>query len=157
VKWIDNGLLRGSLGKVKARNVPQFFWNTTGIAIVVCGVVLGLEFIHQEDIVHHDVKPADLLMDDRGHCCIGDFGSSKFFEGDFHISRDGLTLPYEAPELWSGGTCANKNNVFAFSLVVYKLAVGGLEKLVNSPREIAKGIHPNLPHSTNGDVRSLIS
>lgn len=39
-------------------------------------IVMGVQDIHQADIVHLDLKPSNILIDDRGVIKIGDFGIS---------------------------------------------------------------------------------
>lgn len=39
-------------------------------------IVLGVHDIHQADIVHLDLKPTNILIDDKGNIKIGDFGIS---------------------------------------------------------------------------------
>jgi serine/threonine protein kinase len=51
MKYAKNGSLHDVLKSVWAGNPPAF-WNDTEIAIIVCGIVSGLEFIHSQGIVH---------------------------------------------------------------------------------------------------------
>lgn len=39
-------------------------------------IILGINDIHKADIVHLDLKPSNILIDDRGNIKIGDFGIS---------------------------------------------------------------------------------
>lgn len=55
-------------------------------------------------IVHHDLKPENIVIDAHGHCRITDFGGSRFLPPDARLSSDAYgdvvaTLPYAAPEL----------------------------------------------------------
>ena len=66
--------------------------------------VLGIESLHELGIVHHDLKPENIVIDAQGHCRIADFGGSKFLPPDGQLSLDEFgevvsTLPYSAPEL----------------------------------------------------------
>jgi serine/threonine protein kinase len=58
-----------------------------GIAIIVCRIVTGFEFIHSRSFVHRDLTPANPLIDERGEFRIGDWQSSKLIEN---------------PNLWTG-------------------------------------------------------
>jgi serine/threonine protein kinase len=51
MKYMSGGSLRRVLEKVKAGEAPEF-WNPTGIAIIVCAIASGLEFIHSEHLIH---------------------------------------------------------------------------------------------------------
>ena len=39
-------------------------------------ILRGLEYVHFQNVVHMDIKPANLLLDDNGHAKIGDFGAA---------------------------------------------------------------------------------
>uniref|UniRef100_A0A3Q3WF09 non-specific serine/threonine protein kinase n=1 Tax=Mola mola TaxID=94237 RepID=A0A3Q3WF09_MOLML len=65
-------------------------------------VVLGIEYLHYQKIVHRDVKPSNLLLGDDGHVKIADFGVSNQFEGnDALLSSTAGTPAFMAPETLS--------------------------------------------------------
>jgi serine/threonine protein kinase len=51
MKYMENGSVYDALESAQAKNPPDF-WNPTGIAIIVCGIAAGLEFIHSRGFVH---------------------------------------------------------------------------------------------------------
>jgi len=124
MKYMENRSLDCVLDSVREGNPPQF-WNGTGIAIIVCGIVVGLSFIHSQVFVHRDLKPGNLLIDKRGRCYIGDFGSSKYIED---ARRWTIGIPrsphYSAPELDDPDRCSEKVDVFSFGLILYEILAG---------------------------------
>ena len=67
---------------------------------------MALEFIHGQDIAHLDVKPANILVDSKDVCKLGDFGCSQILdEGDENLPASPThsyltgTFAYRAPEL----------------------------------------------------------
>jgi serine/threonine protein kinase len=116
-----NGSLLDVLESVKLGKQPQF-WTSPGIAIIICGIPLGVEFIHSRGMIHRDIKLANILIDEFGYCGIGDLGSSIFVEkegGDQGIcefksfttvsnrrplSQDKSTVTYCSPEMYAKGS-----------------------------------------------------
>src|SRR5439155_7596104 len=60
----------------------------------------ALEHAHQQGVIHRDVKPANLLVDERGHLWVTDFGLAQI-QGDPGLTATGDllgTLRYMSPE-----------------------------------------------------------
>lgn len=65
---------------------------------------MAIESLHSLGIVHHDIKPENILVDADGHCVLTDFGGSKFLSETRKIQPHAsghvvATLPYAAPEI----------------------------------------------------------
>jgi serine/threonine protein kinase len=43
----------------------------------LCQVLLALEGLHAQGLIHRDLKPDNILLDARGHCKLADFGLSE--------------------------------------------------------------------------------
>ncbi|XP_032809466.2 calcium/calmodulin-dependent protein kinase kinase 1-like isoform X1 [Petromyzon marinus] len=62
-------------------------------------ILMGIEYLHHQGIVHRDVKPSNLLLGDDGHIKISDFGVSDRFHGDDAVLRGSAGTPaFCAPE-----------------------------------------------------------
>ncbi|XP_067864024.1 calcium/calmodulin-dependent protein kinase kinase 1 [Heptranchias perlo] len=65
-------------------------------------IIMGIEYLHYQKIIHRDVKPSNLLLGDDGHIKIADFGVSNQFEGnDALLSSTAGTPAFMAPEMLS--------------------------------------------------------
>jgi serine/threonine protein kinase len=96
-------------------------WSRTGIAIVICGLVLGMRFVHSRNIIHRDLKPSNALLATKGRVLIADFGTSHE-EYDDRTPVDVGTAYYAAPEMFEDGApCTAKCDVFTFGLILYEL------------------------------------
>ncbi|KZT28210.1 kinase-like protein [Neolentinus lepideus HHB14362 ss-1] len=82
------------------------FLDDEGLVRVAAHLTHGLHWLHQNGIVHHDLKPGNVLVDQRGNCVIADFGASRLIvEGKpFSTADKGVvcTAEYAAPELFRG-------------------------------------------------------
>lgn len=62
-------------------------------------IILGIEYLHYQKIIHRDVKPSNLLLGDDGHIKIADFGvSNEFSGGDASLTNTAGTPAFMAPE-----------------------------------------------------------
>jgi len=96
-------------------------------AVRVCtDVAAGLEALWEAGMVHRDVKPANILLDDSGRAYITDFGLAKDTQGSL------LTLPgqalgsmdYMAPEQIRGEPVSATTDIYALGCVMYECMVG---------------------------------
>ncbi|MGE0488880.1 MAG: protein kinase [Vulcanimicrobiota bacterium] len=106
----------------------------------------GLGYAHERDLVHRDVKPANMLIDSKGNLCVTDFGLAKAHQ-DRSPSNNGGALPahdlgrrqglsltatgtlmgtphYAAPEQWMNGHVGKHADIYALGVLFYELATG---------------------------------
>ena len=55
---------------------------------VMIGIAKGVNYIHSQNIVHMDLKPANIFLTENGIPKIGDFGISKVLNQDYVLSAD---------------------------------------------------------------------
>jgi len=93
-------------------------------------VLLGLKYLHDNDIVHGDIKPQNLLVSDAGVVKIADFGISKMMEKTSDGESEKLletagTPAFMSPELCSGVAYDGQlADVYAVGATVYMLRCG---------------------------------
>jgi serine/threonine protein kinase len=96
----------------------------TGKAIVIVGIVIGMKFIHSRGVIHRDLRPANILLDERGHPKIGDLGSSRFCDLRMTMTSGVGTRLYTAPEMYGDADYTAAVDVYSFALIVYEVLVG---------------------------------
>jgi TPR repeat protein len=123
MEWASNGSLAQVMKLVHGPRRP-FFWNPTGISIIICGIVFGMRFMHSRGFIHQDLKPSNILLDDKGRVLIGDFGASRSESVDVTPIGAG-TVKYAAPEMFEENSdLTRKVDVYSFGLIMYELLVG---------------------------------
>ncbi len=96
-------------------------------------IARALDFIHSQDHVHRDVKPANILFDRHGNAFLGDFGIIKALTSEATDWRgNSLTAPgflvgtpnYVAPEVVMGRTADGRVDQYSLAMTVYEILTG---------------------------------
>ncbi|OCH89375.1 hypothetical protein OBBRIDRAFT_668393 [Obba rivulosa] len=92
-------------------------------------IARGMAYLHGRGVLHGDLKGANVLIDDRGHCIISDFGQSEMRSEAYRISGTDLphgTLRWQAPELMSGQSeLTHEVDVYAFAICCIEVLTKG--------------------------------
>ncbi len=92
---------------------------------IVAQVAAALDAAHRRALVHRDVKPANVLVDEDGHVYLTDFGITKQLGGDStDTGRVVGTLDYLAPEQIRGDPVDARTDVYALACVLYQCLSG---------------------------------
>jgi serine/threonine protein kinase len=96
-------------------------------AVAVCLNVAGaLDALHASGLVHRDVKPENILLDEEGTAYITDFGLAKVTEGSV-LTRPGQALgsmDYMSPEQIRGEEVSAETDVYALGCVMFECMCG---------------------------------
>uniref|UniRef100_A0ACD5ZE59 Uncharacterized protein n=1 Tax=Avena sativa TaxID=4498 RepID=A0ACD5ZE59_AVESA len=93
---------------------------------IIKGVCEGLSYLHQKNVFHLDLKPANILLDANMIPKISDFGLSRIFEEDksrFVATKVGGTLGYLAPEFTSN-EITHKFDLYSLGVILIEMLTG---------------------------------
>ncbi|CAL4955088.1 unnamed protein product [Urochloa decumbens] len=116
---------------------------------IAIGIARGLEYLHRgcnTRIVHFDIKPHNILLDQDFCPKISDFGLAKLcLNKESAISIGGArgTIGYIAPEVYSKlfGTASSKSNVYSYGMMVLEM-VGARDHNINADSESSSQYFP---------------
>ena len=121
-------------------------------------VVQGLAHMHEKNIAYRDLKPENLVLDEKGFLKIIDFGLAKV------IKNRSWTLcgtpDYLAPEIITSSGHDKAVDYWALGILVFELMVGNTPFYAEDPLAAYKRIlntEPNLPSLLSRPARSLIT
>ena len=101
---------------------------------VAC-LLLGLEYIHSNNIIHRDIKPENLVFDDKGYLRITDFGVAKIRKEDNSSETSG-TPGYMAPEVLMAHNHSFPVDFFAIGVMGYEFMMGQRPYVGKNRKEI---------------------
>jgi serine/threonine-protein kinase len=107
----------------------------TMLSRVGADVASGLSHAHERGIIHRDVKPHNILLDERGSPKLADFGIARALDGTTSNKRAGSylgTAAYSSPEQLRGERVTAKSDVYSLGATLYHAAVGEQPFLGNS-------------------------
>jgi len=101
----------------------------------IANLILSLEYIHNQKIIHRDVKPENLVLDSNGYVRLTDFGVAKINESDNSSETSG-TPGYMAPEVILVQNHSYTADFFALGVIGYEFMMGYRPYLGRSRKEI---------------------
>jgi eukaryotic-like serine/threonine-protein kinase len=120
-------------------------------------ICAGLAHAHERGVIHRDIKPHNILLDENGHVKVTDFGIARAL-GTTQATRTGSflgTALYSSPEQLQGQKVTPKSDVYSLGATLYQAATGEPPFVGQRPIEIASqhvSQNPTPPRSRSADV-----
>ncbi len=112
-------------------------------------VVAAVAAAHESGLIHRDIKPENVLISDRGHVKVVDFGLAKAITSQTATATQGLllgTVSYIAPELVTEGRPRPASDVYSIGVVLFELLTGTKPHTGENPIQVAYShVHKSVP------------
>jgi serine/threonine protein kinase len=118
MEYVDGGDLRA---KIENRLAPVRALD------LVSKIAQALAYAHKNDIIHRDVKPANILFHSDGTPLLSDFGIAKEQKVDNELTSTGTILGspfYMSPEQAEGLTVDGRTDIYSLGVIFYEMLTG---------------------------------
>ncbi len=129
----SNRLLFFVMKYVEGRPLDSILRETGALPVPTVQAVLGqvasaVGYAHRHGVVHRDIKPGNIIIDDEGWCVVTDFGIAKVAESE-GLTTSGMmvgTPAYMSPEQCLSNNISGASDQYALGVVAYEMLTGRL-------------------------------
>jgi len=173
IKVYDFGLLQDrfpyfTMEFFAGKKISEFFDGHSWAALydVILQIAAGLHHIHHLGIIHLDLKPSNILVDDHGKAKIMDFGVAVESHQVLDRKIRG-TLHYMAPEVLRQDRVDSRADLYALGMTLYETVTGALPGYGKAPIDVIRmhlddeirppsAINPRIPEELERIIMKLL-
>ena len=126
---------------------------------VLIQLLNGLKSLHELNILHRDLKSANIFLFSNGLAKLGDLNVSKVTRKGIGYTQTG-TPYYASPEVWRNQQYNNKSDVWSLGCIIYEMTklippfqAKNMEDLY---KKIVRGFYPQIPNRYSDDLKEII-
>ena len=156
MEYADDGDLST---KIKQAIKRQIFFDEQTIWSTLIQILEGLKYLHKSDIIHRDLKSANIFLNKKGAVKIGDLNVSKIIGKSMAITQTG-TPYYASPEIWNDHPYDYKCDIWSAGCIIYEMASlkmpfrgTSMQMLYNN---VMKGNIAPIPSRYSNDLMEII-
>jgi serine/threonine protein kinase len=164
-----------TMKRIRGRSLEQIITERGGLPLpevlnVVQQVGSALHYAHRQGVVHRDVKPANVMIEDSGWALVCDFGIARAF-GSVSLTQTGASIGtprYMAPEQVEGRPVDGRSDQYSLAILTWEALTGTLpfdgesvgeliRKHLLEPVPRLAAVRPDLPRHVSDAVYRAMS
>jgi serine/threonine protein kinase len=128
------------------------------IARVFGALGSAIDYAHEQGMVHHDLKPANILFSVQGQTVLTDFGIAKIVGGSSHTLTGAVfgTAKYMSPEQGQGQRGDERSDIYSLGIILFEMVTGQvpfdddtpytiISRHISEPLPLPSSLKPDLP------------
>ena len=108
--------------------IKQDTYELESISQLLDQIASALDFAHRQQVIHRDIKPGNILLDEEGNAYLADFGIAKDLKGlnDNQTAADAVvgSLDYISPEQARSEPVAPRTDIYSLGVTLYEMITG---------------------------------
>lgn len=119
MEFMGGGTLRSRIGGTRLPTAQVLKWAEQ--------IGLALHSAHSQGVVHRDVKPENVLLDQNGNAFLADFGLARLSDAKGSLTQAGMQMgspSYMPPEQWHGADVTPPADLYSFGAMLFELLAG---------------------------------
>ncbi len=118
-RFIDGPTLKDILAQRSGSLLPD-----QDVLCIIKSLCSAVGYAHNNNVIHCDIKAANVMLDRGGHIYLGDFGIARHAESDATVMPGAGTPAYMAPEQIMGNTVSQATDIYALGILLFELLTG---------------------------------
>jgi serine/threonine protein kinase len=137
--------------------------NVTRLLSEMRQIASAVEHLHSKNIIHRDLKSANVLVAGDGRLCVADFGLVRYCESSQEANMTAETGSYRwmAPEVIRHERYGTKCDVYSYAVLCWEILTAQIPFPESTPVEVAlsvaiKGLRPSMPSHVPSVISDLV-
>ena len=156
MEYADQGDLFKKITEYKKQNKH---FTEEEIWITFIQLLKGLKSLHDLNILHRDIKSANVFLFNDGFVKLGDLNVSKITKKGLGYTQTG-TPYYASPEVWKDKPYDYKSDIWSLGCVIYEMCTLNppfrAENMENLYKKVIRGFYPEISNKYSNDLSEII-
>jgi serine/threonine protein kinase len=155
MEFIEGPTLKEEL---RERSLPGKAFTLPEIARIFGALGSAIDYAHEQGMVHHDLKPANIMFTAQGQTVLTDFGIAKIVGGSTQTVTGAVygTPTYMSPEQGQGQRGDERSDIYSLGIILFEVVTGQvpydedtplsiISRHISDPLPLPTSLNPDLP------------